>query len=111
MGDQWEAQIGAIENIQKKFECNIQEMDEQLAKLTNLFEDHIQTEIVRLRGPSPLPNQQVPRPFVKTTSHLPCEAHRPNLRQPMPTLDATTMAGIQVIPQKIASHSNIRSKI
>ena len=28
----------------------------------------------------------------------------------MPTLDATTMAGIQVIPQKIALHSNTRSE-
>ena len=29
----------------------------------------------------------------------------------MPTLDVTTMAGIQVIPQKITPHSNTRSKI
>ena len=28
----------------------------------------------------------------------------------MPTLDATTTAGIQVIPRKIAPHSNLRSK-
>ena len=78
MGDQWEARISAIENIQKEFEHDIREIKERLARLTSLFEDHLKTEIVHPRGPSPLPNQQVPRPFVQITSHLSREAHRPN---------------------------------
>ena len=32
-----------------------------------------------------MPNRQVPRPFVQTTSYLPCEINRPNLRKPAPT--------------------------
>ena len=56
-------------------------MEEQLARLTNLFKDMA----VHPRGPSPSPNQQVPRPFVQTMSHLPCRTDRPNLRQPTPT--------------------------
>ena len=82
MGDQWEARISAIENIREEFEHDIREIKERLVGLTNLFEDHIQTEVVHPRGPSPLPNQQVTRPFVQTTSHLPCGTDRPNLRQP-----------------------------
>ena len=39
MGDQWEARISAMGNIQGKFEHDIQEMDEQLARLISLFED------------------------------------------------------------------------
>ena len=46
MGDQWEARISAIENIQEEFGHDIQEIKERLVRLTNLFEDHIQTEIV-----------------------------------------------------------------
>ena len=60
MGDQLEARFSAMENIQEKFEHNIREMEEQLVKLTTLFKDMA----VHPRGPSPLPNQQVPRPFV-----------------------------------------------
>ena len=41
--------------------------------------------IVHPRGPSPLPSQQVPRPFVQTTSYPPHKTNRPNLRQPRPT--------------------------
>ena len=55
-----------------------------MARLTSLFGNHIKTEIMHPRGPSPLPNQQVPRPFVQITNHLSREAHRPNLRQPTP---------------------------
>ena len=84
MGDQWEARISAIENIQEEFGHDIQEMKEQLARLTNLFKDHIKVEEVHPRGPSPLPNQQVPRSFVPTTSYLPCKTDRPNLQQPRP---------------------------
>ena len=36
MGDQWEARLSAMENAQEKL---IKEMKEQLAGLTNLFED------------------------------------------------------------------------
>ena len=73
MGDQWEARLSAMENAQDKL---IQEMKEQLAGLTNLFKDMT----VHPRGPSPSSNQQGPRPFVQTTSHLTRETHRPNLR-------------------------------
>ena len=76
--DRWKARLSAIENVQEKF---IREMEEQLARLTNLFEDMA----VHPRGPSPSPNQQVPRPFVQTTSYLPRRTDRPNLRQPTPT--------------------------
>ena len=85
MGDQWEARIGTIENIQEEFGHDIREIKERLARLTSLLEDHIRTEVVHLRGPSPLPNRQVPRPFVQTTSYLPRRTDRPNLRQPRPT--------------------------
>ena len=44
MGDQWEARIGAIENIQEEFGHDIREIKERLAKLTSLFEDHIKIE-------------------------------------------------------------------
>ena len=92
MGDQWEARIGAIENIQKEFGHDIREMREQVTRLTNLFENHIKIEAVHPRGLSPLPNQQVPRPFIQTSSHLPRETDRPNLRQPMPIAPPAFMA-------------------
>ena len=85
MGDRLEAQISVIENIQEEFGHDIREMKEQLARLTSLFKDHIKSETVHPRGPSPLPPQWVPRSFVQTTSHLPCKTDRPNLRQPSPT--------------------------
>ena len=56
MGDQLEARFSAMENIQEKLEHNIREMEGQLARLTSLFEGMA----IRPRGPSPLPNQQVP---------------------------------------------------
>ena len=72
MGDHLEARISAIENIQEEFGHDIREMKEQLVRLTSLFKDHIKAEIVHPRGPSPLSNQQVPRPLIQTTSYLPC---------------------------------------
>ena len=78
MGDRWEALLSAIENIQEKSGHNIREMEEQLAKLTNLFEDMT----IHSRGLSPLSNQWIPRPFIQTTSHLVREIDCPNLRQP-----------------------------
>ena len=59
MGDQWEARISAIENIQEEFGHDILEIKERLARLTSLFEGHIKTEAVHPQGPSLLPNQQV----------------------------------------------------
>ena len=79
MGDRLEARISAIENIQEEFGHDIREMKEQL-RLTSLFKDHIKAEAVHPRGQPPLPNQQVPRPFVQTTSYLPRKTDRPNLR-------------------------------
>ena len=46
MGDQWEARIGDIKNIQEEFGYDIREIKEQLDKLKTLFEDHIKTETV-----------------------------------------------------------------
>ena len=57
MGDQWEAQISAIEKIQEEFGPDIREIKEQLARLTSLLEDDIRTEVVHPRGQSPSPNQ------------------------------------------------------
>ena len=57
MRDQWEARISAIKNIQEEFGHDIREMKEQLARLINLFKDHIKAEAVHHRGPSPLPHQ------------------------------------------------------
>ena len=85
MGDRWEARISAVESIQKEFEHDIREIKRRLAKLTSLLEDHIKTEVVHPQGPSPFPNQQVPRSFIQTTSYLPRETDHPNLRQPRPT--------------------------
>ena len=67
MRDQWEAQIGAIENIQEEFGHDIREIKERLVRLTSLFEDMA----IHPRGPSPLPHQQVLRPSVQTTSYPP----------------------------------------
>ena len=75
MGDQWEARIVALENIQEEFGHDIKEMKEQLAGLTNLFEDMT----VHPQGPAPLSNQQVPRSFIQKMSHLPRRTDRPNL--------------------------------
>ena len=60
MGDQWEARISAIKNIQEEFGHDIREMNERLARLISLFKDHIKTEAVHPRGPSPFSNQQIP---------------------------------------------------
>ena len=92
MRDQWETWISAIENIQEEFRHNIQKIKERLARLTSLFENHIKIEAVHPRGPSPLPNQQVTRPFIQTMSYLPCKIDRPNIRQPRPTAPSTFMA-------------------
>ena len=40
MGDQWEARIIAIENIQEEFGHDIREIKERLTGLASLFEDH-----------------------------------------------------------------------
>ena len=85
MGDQWEARISAIENILEEFGHDIREVKEHLARLPSLFEDRIKTQTMHFRGQSPSLNQQVPRPFVRTTSYLPRRTNRPNLRQPRPT--------------------------
>ena len=76
MGDQWEARLSVMENIQENFEHNLREMEEQLARLTSLFENMA----IHPRGPSPSPHQQVPQPSVQTTNYLPRETDRPNLR-------------------------------
>ena len=39
MGNQWEARISAIENIQEEFGHDIREIKERLVRLKNLFED------------------------------------------------------------------------
>ena len=70
MGDQWEARISVIENIQEEFRHNIREIKERLARLTALFEKHIKTVAAHPQNPSLLPNQQIPQPFIPTTSHL-----------------------------------------
>ena len=92
MGDRLEAWISAIENIQEEFGHDIREIKERLARLTSLLEDHIRTEVVHPRGPSPLPNRQVPRPFVQTTSYLPRRTDRPDLQQPRLTASPTFRA-------------------
>ena len=53
MGDQWEARISVIENIQEEFGYDIRKIKERLARLTNLFEDMV----VHPRGPSLMPHQ------------------------------------------------------
>ena len=88
MGDQWEAWLSVMENIQEKFEHNIREIEEQLARLTSLSENMV----VHPRGPSPLPHQQVPRPSVQTTNYLPHRTDHPNLRQPRPIAPPTFVA-------------------
>ena len=85
MGDRLEARISAMENIQEEFGHDIREMKEQLARLTSLFKDHIRSEAMHPRGPSPLPPQWIPRSFVQTTGYLPRKTDRSDLRQPRPT--------------------------
>ena len=101
--DRLEAQISAIKNIQEEFRHDIREMKEQLARLTNLFKDHIETQTVYSRGQSPLPNQQVPRPFIQTIRHLPRGTYRPSLRQPMPTAPLAFMKTYGPIDQPSGS--------
>ena len=98
-GDCLEARISAIENIQEECRHDIREMEEQLARLTSLFEDMA----IHPRSPSPLPNQHVPRPFIQTTSHLPRKTDRPNLRQPMPIAPPTFMATFRPVDQPSGS--------
>ena len=63
MGDQLEARINAIENIQEEFGHDIREMKEQLARLTKLVKDHIKTTTIHSQCPSPLHVQPVPHLF------------------------------------------------
>ena len=99
MGDRWEARLSAMENIQEKFEHNIREIEEQLARLTSLFENMA----VHPRGPSPLPHQQVPRPSVQTTNYLPHRTDRPNLRQSRPTAPPAFVATSRHVDQPSSS--------
>ena len=46
MGEQPEARISVVENIQDEFGHDVREMKEQLAKLTKLVEDHIKTTAI-----------------------------------------------------------------
>ena len=103
MGDQWEARVSAMENTQEKLEHNIREMEGQLARLTSLFEDMA----VRPRGLSPLPNQQVPRPFVQTTNHSPREARRPNLQQQYPRLRLLLWQHLDLPISQTAQRANL----
>ena len=95
MGDRLEARLNTIENIQKEFD--IWEVKEHLSRLTSLFEDYIRTQAVHSRGPSP--NQQVSRPFVRTTSHLSRGTDRPNLRQPVPPASSASRATSRHVDQ------------
>ena len=101
MGDQWETRVSVMENTQEKLEHNIREMEERLARLTNLFEDMA----VHPRGPLSLPNRQVPRPFVQTTSHLQRGTDSPNLRQSMSTAPPTFVAMSRPISQPSSSRT------
>ena len=47
MGNQLEARISTIEIIQEEFEHDIQEINEQFAKLTKLVEDHAEARVVQ----------------------------------------------------------------
>ena len=90
--------------------AHIREMKERLARLASLFEDHIKIEAVHPRGPSPLPNQHVPQPFVQMTSHLPCETHCPNLWQPIPTAPPAFIATSRPVDQPSGSGANLADK-
>ena len=96
MGDRWEARLSALENVQEKL---IREMEEQLTRLTSLVENMA----IHPRGPSPLPNQRVPRPFIQTTSHLPCGTDRPSLRQPTLTAPLSFVTMSRPINQSSSS--------
>ena len=100
-GDRLKARLRAIENIQEEFGHDIRDMKEHLARLTSLFEDYIKTQAVYPQGPSP--NQQVSRPFVRTTSYLPRGTDRPNLRQPVPPVSSTFKATSRHVDQPIDS--------
>ena len=53
MGDQLEARISAIECIQEEFGYDIQEIKEQLARLTKLIDDRAEATVVQPRESSP----------------------------------------------------------
>ena len=106
MGDRWEARLSVMENIQENFEYNLREMEGQLTRLTNLFEDMV----VHPRGLSPLPHQQVPRPSVQTMSYPPHGTDRPNLRQPRPTAPPVFVATSRHADQSSGSRENLTDK-
>ena len=110
MGDQWEVRIGAIEKIQEEFGHGIREIKERLTRLTSLLEEHIRTEVVHPRGPSPLPNRQVPRPFVQATSYLPRETDRPNLRQPRLTALPASKISSRPVDRSNGSKGKLRGQ-
>ena len=94
-----EVRISTVENIQEEFGYDIREVKEHLARLTSLFEDYIKTQATHSRDPSPLPKQQVPRPCIHTTSHLPRETHHLDLRQSMPIAPPTFRTTSRLVDQ------------
>ena len=103
MGDRWETRLSALENVQEKL---IREMEEQLTRLTSLVEDMA----IHPRGPSPLPNQRVPRPFIQTTSHLPRGTDCPNLRQPTFTTPPSFVKCPDLSISQAAQRANLADK-
>ena len=98
--------LSVMENIQEKLEHNVREMEEQLAKLTSLFEDMS----VHPRGSSPLPHQQVPQPSVQTTSYPPRETDRPNLRQPRPTAPPAFVQHLDMPISQVVQGANLANE-
>ena len=119
MGDQLEARISVIKNIQVEFEHDIREIKEQLARLTKLAEDHIKTIAIHSQCPSPLPVQLVPhlfphplylspRPFIPAMSNILLRTYYPNLRPPMPI--PTMMPAFVTAPRSVNQLSSSRGR-
>ena len=102
MGDQWKARIAAIENIQEEFGRDIQEIKEQLVRLTSVwgpYQDRGNASsrpitFAKPTGPSTI------HPDEKPSAR---ETRRPNLRQPIPIAPSAFMAASWPVDQPSGS--------
>ena len=75
MANQLKAQISAIKNIYEEFGHDIRKMKEQLAKLTQLVEDHTKFMAMNSQGLS----SYLVQPTSHTFPHHPYPSHQPHL--------------------------------
>ena len=108
MGDQLEARISVIENIQEEFEHDIREIKEQLVRLTKLIEDRAEAKVIQPQNSSP-PNLCSCFPAANNVSN---RAYHPNLCHSMHAL-MTMPAGVRMsrpVNQSNSSRISLKDK-